>query len=171
MSETQTPETTLQAQGMPVTVHAQYVRDISFENPHAPDSLRTSNAAPEMNIQIGMDVRKLESDESERLYEVVLNVTAEAKRGEDVAFIAEVLYGTTVEVGESVPEDKHHPLLLIEIPKLSFPYVRQILSDLTTSGGYPPLLLTPVDFHALYMQRFAQDTAALEKLDAEKKAS
>lgn len=164
MSET-TPETAeLQAQGMPVTVHAQYVRDISFENPHAPDSLRANKQAPEMNIQISMDVRKLESEDSDRLYEVVLNISAEAKRdNNETLFIAEVLYGTTVEVGESVPEDKHHPLLLIEIPKLSFPYVRQILSDLTISGGYPPLLLTPVDFHALYMQKFAQD--------AEKKAS
>ncbi|MDB2682758.1 protein-export chaperone SecB [Alphaproteobacteria bacterium] len=145
-----------QAQGLPVTVHAQYVRDLSFENPNAPESLQAGQSAPEMDVNIGMDARKLEDKATPNLYEVGLSVRAEAKRGEDVVFIAEILYGVTVSLGSEVPEDSHHPLLLIEIPKLAFPYVRKLLSDVTTDGGFPPLLLSPVDFQALYMQRFAQ---------------
>lgn len=161
-------EPAVEAKGMPVTIHAQYVRDISFENPLAPQALRADSTPPEMDVNIGMDARKLEEGGVKNLYEVVLSVRAEAKRGSEQVFIAEIQYGVTVQVGDSVPEDNHHPLLLIEIPKLAFPYVRKILSDLTTDGGYPPLLLNPVDFSALYMQRFAGD---VEQEKAEKKVN
>jgi len=157
--ETQQTEN-LEAQGIPLTVHAQYVRDVSFENPNAPDSIRGGMDAPEMDVNIGMDARKLEDKEVANLYEVGLSVRAEAKRGEDVVFIAEILYGVTVSIGDEVPEQNHHPMLLIEVPKLAFPYVRKLLSDLTSEGGFPPLLLSPVDFHALYVQRFAQQQEA-----------
>ena len=113
-----------------------------------------------------MDARKLEDKEMDGLYEVVLSVSAEAKRGKDVLFIAEVQYGITAQVGEGVPEDSHHPLLLIEIPKLAFPYVRKILSDLTIEGGYPPLLLSPVDFQTLYVQRFSKEGGEEKAADA-----
>lgn len=159
----------LEAAGLPVTVHAQYVRDISFENPGAPESLRPGQS-PEMNLNIGMDARKIPSEKVENLYETVLNVKAEAKRGEETVFIAEVLYGITVSIDPKVPEDNHHPLLLIEMPRLIFPYVRQILGDLTVKGGFPPLLLNPVDFVALYMQRFGKDMAmGTAEKDAKKK--
>jgi preprotein translocase subunit SecB len=151
------------ATALPVNILAQYVRDVSFENPNAPESFRAGKAAPEMDINIGMDARKIPDSEIKSLYEVVLNVRAEARRKGDkdkpdeVLFIAEILYGITLSVGDEVPENSHHPLLLIEVPRLAFPYVRQILSDLTTQGGYPPLLLNPVDFHALYLQRFGKE--------------
>lgn len=147
----------LEAQGLPVTVHAQYVRDVSFENPGAPEALRLGQKPPHMDVNIGMDARKLDDKDIQNLYEVILSVRAEAKRGESTVFIAEIMYGITVEIGSVVPAESHHPLLLIEIPKLAFPYVRKLLSDLTTEGGFPPLLLNPVDFHTLYMQRFAKD--------------
>ncbi len=151
------------AQDMPVTIHAQYVRDLSFENPNTPESLRPSKTAPEMDINIGMDARKLEDGEIKNLFEVVLNVRAAALRGEDPVFIAELQYGVTVSIGDEVPEDNHHPLLLIEMPRMVFPYVRQIISDLTVQGGYPPLLLNPVDFHALYMNRFGKEIEEARK--------
>lgn len=151
------------AQDMPVTIHAQYIRDLSFENPNAPESLRTATDSPEMDINIGMDARKLEEGDVENLFEVVLNVRAAALRGEDPVFIAELQYGVTVSIGPDVPEDNHHPLLLIEMPRMIFPYVRQIMSDLTVNGGYPPLLLNPVDFHALYMQRFGKEIEEAQK--------
>jgi len=141
---------------LPITIMAQYVRDISFENPNAPASLRVGAESPQMDVNVGMDARKIPDDNIEHLYETVLSVNAKAMRGDDVVFIAELQYGVTVEL-KDVPEDQHHPLLLIEIPRLAFPYVRQILSDLTTQGGYPPLLLNPVDFQALYMARFKDD--------------
>lgn len=160
-------EDQIAAQDMPVTIHAQYVRDVSFENPNAPESLRTSANAPEMDINIGMDARKLEDDDLENLFEVVLNVRAAATRGEEQLFIAELQYGVTVSIGADVPEDNHHPLLLIEMPRMIFPYVRQIMSDLTVQGGYPPLLMNPVDFHALYMQRFGKDIEEAQRQAAE----
>lgn len=156
-----------QAADLPVAILTQYVRDISFENPNAPESLRGGLATPELDVNIGMDARKLPDQEVKNLYEVVLNARAEAKRGDNIVFIAEVQYGMVVNVGESVPEENHHPLLLIEIPRLAFPFVRQILSDLTSQGGYPPLMLGLVDFHALYMQRFG---AEIEKFRKEAEA-
>lgn len=144
---------------LPVSILAQYVRDISFENPNTPDSLRAGQGAPEMSINIGMDARKLEDPQIPNLYEVVVSANAVANRKEQAVFIAEILYGATVSIHEKVPKENHHPLLLIEVPHQIFPHVRQILSDLTMQGGYPPLLLNPVDFHGLYMQRFANEMA------------
>lgn len=157
--QNQTPDgANPKAADLPVTVHAQYIRDMSFENPGAPDSLRAGGAAPEMDINIGMDARKLKPEGGlPNLFEVALRVTAQAKRGDTVMFIAEIEYGVLVTIGEDVPEDNHHPLLLIEITRLAFPFVRQILSEMTQQGGYPPLYLNPVDFHALYMQRFGDE--------------
>ena len=124
-----------------------------------------------MDINIGMDARKIEDPEMKNLFEVVLNLRAAALRGEDPVFIAELQYGVTVSIGDEVPEDNHHPLLLIEMPRMVFPYVRQIISDVTVQGGYPPLLLNPVDFHALYMNRFGKEIeearAAAQKEAAE----
>lgn len=158
------PNEQIATQDMPITIHAQYIRDLSFENPNAPESLRPAGGAPEMDINIGMDARKLDGDEVKNLFEVVLNVRAAATNGEEHVFIAELQYGITVSIGEEVPEENHHPLLLIEIPRMAFPFVRQIMSDVTVQGGYPPLLLNPVDFHALYMNRFGAEIDAAQKV-------
>lgn len=150
----------IEATDIPVTILAQYVRDLSFENPNASDILRGQKELPEMDLNIGMDARKIPDDKEKALYEVVLNVRAEAKRGDDTLFIAELQYGSTVIVGDEIPEDSHHPFLLIEIPRLMFPFARQIMADTTIGGGYPPLLLNPIDFHALYLQRFGDEIEA-----------
>ncbi len=154
----------LEATGIPVTVHAQYIRDLSFENPGAPDALRGGQDIPEMNVNIGMDTRALDSENISNLYEVSLTISATAARAERPVFLCEVVYGVTVSIGEAVPADQHHALLLIEIPRMAFPFARQILAELTSQGGYPPLLLNPVDFHALYLERFKDD---IEKAQAE----
>ncbi len=168
--ETATPNEqnqTLQATDLPVTIHAQYIRDLSFENPNAPFAMSSDKATPEMNVNIGMDARKLEDDQMDNLYEVLLNINATASRDDGTVFIAEVIYGVTVSVGTSVPENQHHPLLLIEIPRFSFPFARQIMATLTSQGGYPPMMLNPVDFQALYMERFKDEIAESQKLAAE----
>jgi preprotein translocase subunit SecB len=159
----ETPGEKARAADLPVTILTQYVKDISFENPNAPESLRGGLPPPELDVNIGMDARKIPDKEMPGLYEVVLNSRAEAKRGEAVIFIAEVQYAMVVNVGPSVPEENHHPLLLIEIPRLAFPFVRQILADMTSAGGYPPLLLGLVDFQALYMQRFGSEIEKYRK--------
>lgn len=138
---------------LPVVIHAQYIRDLSFENPNAPMPLKKAEGEPNISIEFGMDARKVEVDGFSNSYEVVLNVTAKATKGEMVTFIVEIEYGMMVTV-DDVPEDKIHPLLLIEMPNYMFPYVRQIVSDVTQKAGYMPLLLAPVNFKALYRKRF-----------------
>jgi preprotein translocase subunit SecB len=150
------------SQPLPVTVHAQYLRDVSFEKPNAPASLQ-SPGPPEMDIAMGMEARKIPAQGAmasaqtahDDFYEVILSVRAEAKNSQNTLFLVEIQYATLVSLGPSVPEDKRHPLLLIEIPRLAFPFVRQIVADLTVKGGFPPLLLNPVDFAALYRERFS----------------
>lgn len=156
------PPKNTQGSQAPINIMAQYVRDISFENPNAPESLRAGKNAPEMDINIGMDARKIPDDEIENLYETVLNFRAEAKRADETVFILEMQYGATVTLN-SIPEENHHPVLLIELPRLMFPYVRQIVSDVTVQGGYPPLILNPVDFQALYMEQFKDQIEEAKK--------
>lgn len=158
MSDQDQDQEKLQAPGMPINILAQYIRDLSFENPQAPMSLQGAEP-PAMDINIGMDARKLPDEDADNLYEVVLNLRAIAISNNEPLFIAELQYGATVML-TGVPEDNHHPVLLIEIPRLMFPYARQILSNLTLAGGFPPLMINPVDFQALYMERFKDDIAA-----------
>ena len=157
------PLATIEANGLPVTIHTQYVRDISFENPSAPTSLRSGQPMPTMDVSISMDARKLQDDKIKNLFEVALSLSASARRDDSTVFIAEIIYGVTVSIDESVPEDVFHPLLLIEIPKYAFPFARHILASITQQGGYPPLLLNPVDFQALYMDRFKNEIEALKR--------
>ena len=152
-----TPE---QSPGLPLVVHAQYVKDISFENPTAPNSLRSGLSAPKMDLSINLDAQKIEDDNIKNLFEVSLHLTARALRDGQPVFIADVLYGVAVSLQDTVPEDQQHPMLMIEVPRLAFPFARQILSDLTQSGGYPALLLGPVDFFNMYMARFGNKEAA-----------
>lgn len=141
-------------QNLPIVVHAQYVRDVSFENPNAPQALRTGQEAPKMDINIGLDVRRLEDDKITHLYEVLLKISARAQRSAYPVYVAEVEYATVVSL-QNVPEQQHHPLLLIEVPKLAFPFARKVMADLTQEGGYPPLMLGPVDFASMYINQFA----------------
>ncbi len=168
--ESKNQEQQLEVTALPITIHTQYIRDISFENPDAPNSMRSGLKNPDMNVNIGMDARALEDDNIKNLYEVALSISATAKREDKIIFIAEVIYGVTVSIDDIVPENQHHPILLIEIPKFAFPFARQILATLTSQGGYPPLLLNPVDFHALYMDRFKDEIAKAQKEAEEAKA-
>ncbi len=150
---------------MPVNILAQYIKDVSFENPHAPATLRPSKLPPQMDVNIGMDARKIEDPEIKNLYEVALKISAKAQRGEEVMFIIECEYAAAVAIDPIVPEGGHHPILLIEIPRILFPYAREFISTMTIHGGYPPLLLNPVDFQALYMNRFGDEIAAAKSAE------
>lgn len=139
---------------LPVMVHAQYVKDVSFENPGAPFSLRQGQEQPKMEVHITLDAQKLEDQKINSLYEVSIRLSAKALRGDEKLYIAEVLYSIAASMPD-VAEEHHHPLLLVELPKLAFPFARKILADLVQDGGYPPLLLGPVDFAAMYLARFS----------------
>lgn len=143
-----------------LVIQAQYLKDLSFENPNAPLSLRPDGGAPEMDIKVGIDARKLpDAGDIKDMHEVSLSIKAQANRKNgDVMFIAELQYCIAVSIDESaIPEGQIHPLLFIEVPRMAFPFARQVIADTTLRGGFPPLLLQPVDFHALYVDRFAKE--------------
>ena len=154
-----------------INILAQYVRDISFENPLAPNSLRAENNKPQLNINIGVDARKVPDDKIENMYESVITLRAEAndQNGEPI-FILELLYGTLVVLND-LPEDNHHPVMMIEIPRLSFPFVRQLVGNLTQQAGMPPLMLNPVDFHRLYIDRYKDEIEAAQKKAGDEKGA
>ncbi|MGZ9108258.1 MAG: protein-export chaperone SecB [Micavibrio sp.] len=151
---------------LPVTIHAQYIKDVSFENPNAPHSLKVAAGRPDMQMNINVGLQEISDDDMPGLYEVSLRMRAAAKRGDKTAFIAEVEYAASVTVGKDVPEDALHPLLMIEVPRLLFPFARQMISDLSQQGGFPALMIAPVDFQALYVQKFSKELQAGESAKA-----
>jgi preprotein translocase subunit SecB len=129
----------------PITVGAQYIKDLSFEAPSTPGvfSSMQSNAP---DIQINVDVRA--NHLQDNTYEVVLYAHAQCKVGDTTAFILELTYGGLFEV--NAPKKRLRPLLLIECPRLLFPFVRNIIADVSRDGGFPPLMLSPLDFVDMY---------------------
>ncbi len=156
-----TPESTATSEqaGPPVTISAQYIKDLSFEAPSTP-GVFTTQQDESPDIQINVDVRagKIEGN----TYEVVLIINAACKSNDDVAFIIELTYGGLFAV--NVPEEHLRPVLLIECPRLLFPFARNIIADVSRDGGFPPLMLNPLDFVEMYRQGVAQDS---EQQDAE----
>jgi len=140
-----------QQQAPGIHVLGQYIRDLSFENPAAPGSLRASDKAPKLDVNVNVSARP----QSETDFEVELKMEAKAERGEETLFIVEVTYAGLFQV-RNVPKEHMHPLLLIECPRLLFPFARQVIADATRQGGFPPLMIDPVDFAALYRQRVAE---------------
>lgn len=135
---------------------AQYIKDASFENPNAPDSLRQDQTAPaiSINIEIG---RQMIDDNT---VEVVLMLGAKAERDGKPVFLCELEYAGLFAFG-NIAEDHIQPMILIECPRLLFPFARQIMAELTQNGGYPPILLEPPDFASMFrdeMMRRAQET-------------
>lgn len=142
-----------QNQAPPAGIHVlgQYVKDISFENPGAPRTFRPTDTTPNLDVNVNVNARP----QSESDFEVELKLDAKAVRGDETLFIVEVTYAGLFQI-RNVPQEHMHPLLLIECPRLLFPFARQIIADATRQGGFPPLLIDPVDFAALYRQRVAQ---------------
>jgi preprotein translocase subunit SecB len=138
----------------PITVRAQYLKDFSFENPAAPQSLMQMTQAPNVQINVNVEAKKL----AEKDYEVTLHIRGEAKQGEGVLFLVELAYAGIFFL-EDLAENLIQPVLLIEAPRLLFPFARNIVAEATREGGFPPLLIQPVDFVALYQQHMAQTRA------------
>ena len=131
-------------------VVAQFTRDLSFENPLAPDSLRVG-AQPSIDLGVEMNAR----GRQDGLFEVDLKLSATAMRDDKVVFQVELLYGGLFEVA-GVPQEHVEPVLLIECPRYLFPFARRIIADATTEGGFPPFLLEPIDFGAVYAAQQAE---------------
>lgn len=148
-----TPQPGAQPAQPVVMINAQYVKDMSFENPRAPQSLLQTQQQPE--VQIGVDVKA--QTVSPGLYEVALTIHADAKAGADRVFLVELVYAAIVTV-QNVPEANMTPILLVETPRLLFPFARSIIANATRDGGFMPLLLRPIDFAELLRQQ--QERAA-----------
>jgi preprotein translocase subunit SecB len=137
------------AQGQPgVHVLGQYIKDLSFENPNAPASLAPGETPPKISVNVNVNARRL----SDADVEVELKLEATAQRGVKSLFVTEVTYAGVFQI-KNVPQEHLQPIMLIECPRLLFPFARQILADATRQGGFPPLMIDPVDFAALYHQR------------------
>ena len=130
---------------------AQYTKDFSFENPRAPMSLQGQQQQPEINIAINVNATPMGETE----YEVSIKMEANATVPEGILFNVELLYAGIFRI-TGVPEENLHPIILIECPRLLFPFARQIIAEATRDGGFPPLMVDPVDFTALYRQRLKE---------------
>lgn len=132
---------------------AQFARDLSFENPHAPESLRADGQGLQPQIDIGVEMNA--RGRPDGLFEVDLKLSARALRGEQVAFHVELLYGGLFQV-TGVPDTELEAVLMIECPRYLFPFARRLISDVTAEGGFPPFQLDPIDFAGVYAARKAQ---------------
>ncbi|MEM9278413.1 MAG: protein-export chaperone SecB [Pseudomonadota bacterium] len=134
-----------------MNVLAQYIKDFSFENPHAPNSLRPRDKAPEISININVNPNPL----SETDFEVELKLDANAKDGDEVMFNVELVYAGVFRI-QGIAKEALQAAVLIECPRMLFPFARQIIADATRNGSFPPLMIDPVDFAGLFRQRMAE---------------
>lgn len=139
-------------QGAELIIRAQYIKDLSFENPGAPNIYASMDEEPDVDINVNVDANKLQNGD----FEVVLTLKADAKAKGSQIFIAELSYAGVFAIGSTVPEEHHAPILLIECPRILFPFARNILSDATRDGGFPPLMLQPIDFQMIFQQQQQQ---------------
>ena len=139
-----------------LNVLVQYTKDLSFENPNAPQSLSQQQTAPNIAIQVNVNAQKLSDTE----YSVSLVLEGSAGEGAGTLFKFELDYGGIFRL-HNIPEQELQPVVLIECPRLLFPFARQIIADAVRNGGFPPLYIDPIDFVGLYQQRAqAQDAPA-----------
>ncbi len=139
------------------TVLTQYTKDFSFENPNAPRTLSTPQQSPKISLQINVNARQIGPND----FEVGLRLEGGAGEGAEALFKFELNYSGVFRI-ENVPADQVQPLVMIEGPRLLFPFARQIVAEAVRAGGYPPLYVDPIDFHGLYLQRVAAATSGGE---------
>ncbi|GBQ68146.1 preprotein translocase subunit SecB [Ameyamaea chiangmaiensis NBRC 103196] len=149
-------------QTLPLAVNLQYTKDLSFEVPAGADIFATLRGAPNIAVNIDVQVNRLQ--DAQPVYEVVLAIKCEATEPAEneggktgrVVFIAELAYAAIVTLNNA-PDEIVEPLLLVEVPRLIFPYARNIIGDVTRDGGFPPIVLQPIDFVALWQARRADN--------------
>jgi preprotein translocase subunit SecB len=155
----------------PLVLNIQYTKDLSFEVPNAPAIYTILRSAPQVNINLDVQVRRIQEDQT--IFEVTLATRAEAtmpaakpangaaEEKPAVVFIADLSYAGIFTL-TGIPENQQEPVLLVECPRLLFPFARNILADVTRDGGFPPVMLGPIDFVALWQSRKAQAAAMPE---------
>lgn len=137
-----------------VSINIQYIKDMSLELPHAPQIFSKMGNPPKINVDMNIDATKLNDEQ----YEVTLHLRVNADIDEESLFIFELAYAAACTL--NIPEEQKEPVMFIEIPKMLFPYARQIISSNLAEAGLPPLMLTPVDFAAVYKIKKEQQKMA-----------
>jgi preprotein translocase subunit SecB len=153
------PESTAQKSGNggapSLSVLAQYMKDLSFESPNAPLSLRPRDKAPSISVNVNVNANPLGGQD----FDVVLTFNVKAAVDEkEILFNVELIYGGVFRVA-GLPQEHLLPVLFIECPRLLFPFARQIIAESTRNGGFPPVLLDPIDFAKMFQQRIAEEQA------------
>ena len=138
-----------------LNVLAQYVKDLSFENPNAPRSLQQQQQPPAINIQINVNAKPLADND----YEVELKIEGRAETPGLFLFSFDLLYAGLFRI-VNVPQENLHAIIMIECPRLLFPFARELIATAVRNGGFPPLMIDPVDFVSLYRQKMEQQQAA-----------
>lgn len=141
--------------GQQIVIHTQYIKDLSFENPNSPQILMDNEGQPEIEINVNVTANPQGEN---RLFEVVLSIRASAKKNDKDMFIAELAYAAMMSISDTVEESSLHPIVLIEGPRLIFPFARAILSEVTQSGGFMPLNIQPIDFVRVYQSGIQNQT-------------
>jgi len=153
-----------QTKGPQMRVLGQYIRDMSFENIVAQKG-GSPDMKPDVQVQVNLDAKKRNDTQYES--SIKLNITSKDKEGDAVLFVLELDYVGVFFI-ENVPEEQLHPFLLIECPRMIFPFLRRVVSDITRDGGFPPLNLENIDFVSMYRNELArrQQEGSNAKLDA-----
>lgn len=138
-----------------IRILGQYLKDLSFENPNAPQSLAPQKDQPDINVSVNVNARNMAATD----FEVELMLDAKATGDGKVIFAAELKYAGVFRL-ENFPQNMLHPAVLIECPRMLFPFARQILADASRNGGFPPLMLDPIDFASMYQKRLAAQSTA-----------
>lgn len=146
----------VEAPALPIVIHAQYLKDLSFESPNSPKIFRRGQKPPKMDMNFNLDAKKVDDAEIPHLYETSLrlNITAEGENG--VSFIIECVYAALVSLHKDVPTEHIRPMLFVEVPGMLFPFARNVVAQATQNGGFPPLLLNPIDFRGMYVAHYAE---------------
>lgn len=140
------------------SVLAQYIKDFSFENPNSPNSLMSHDKQPQIGVQINVTANGM----GENNYEVALSIEGKAESDGLVLFAFELVYGGVFRI-QNVPQESLHPFVMIECPRLLFPFAREIIASAVRGGGFPPLMLDPVDFVSLYRQNMARQAEQMNQ--------
>jgi preprotein translocase subunit SecB len=136
------------------TVKGQYIKDLSFENPNAPQSLMASASAPNIDVSVDLKATRLQ----EHIYETTLHLSARASAEGSALFLVDLVYAGIFEL-KNIPAERVEGLLMVECPFVLFPFARRVIADVSRDGGFPPLMLDPIDFHALYLHNAARKSA------------
>jgi len=148
------PQARVEAGPPSMSVRAQYLKDLSFENPRAPASFQDNGQQPQFQVDVNVNA----AGTGDHVFEVELSVSARASRGDLTAFVIEATYAGLFEI-RNVPAEHLEPIILVECPRILFPFMRQIVSDATRNGNFPPLMLEPIDFFAIYQRNKMQQAA------------